>query len=124
MYTAARIAILVSNLDSSIHFYTEILGLPLRRRIGDRWAEIEGPGIVIALRPRSSASASDAESHVFIGLWVDDLEDARRRLEERGLSFEGDPVDLEEVRLLFFSDPDRASLYLCQPLADFDQLNA
>ena len=48
----------VRDMDVSIRFYTETLGLALRMRAGDDWAEIDaGPGLVIGLHTCASRSS-------------------------------------------------------------------
>jgi len=124
MYDVAKITVVVSDLDASIRFYTEILGLKLKHRLSNRWAEIEAPGMIIGLRPRMDPNAAFVvgDSHLLIGLWVKDLDEARNTLEGRGVYFEGEIVEFDPVRLLFFNDPDLTPLYICQATSDIYQL--
>lgn len=124
MYDMAKITVVVSDLDASIRFYTETLGLKLKHRLSNRWAEIEAPGMIIALRPRMDPAATFevGYAHLLIGLWVKDLEEARNTLESRGVCFEGEIVEFDPVRILFFNDPDLTPLYICQASSDFYQL--
>ena len=48
--------VLVSDLNASIRFYTQTLGLKLKRRIDDGCAEIEAPGMIIVLQRRPGAA--------------------------------------------------------------------
>ena len=38
MYSAGNVTVYVANMDASVHFYTEVLGLKLVYRFGDNWA--------------------------------------------------------------------------------------
>ena len=44
MISGGNATIYVANMDAAVRFYTEVLGLKLTNRFGDRWATIEtGP---------------------------------------------------------------------------------
>jgi predicted enzyme related to lactoylglutathione lyase len=47
-----------------------------------------------------------------IALHVDDVAEARRTLEERGVAFHGDILDTGVCHMAFFSDPDGNALML------------
>lgn len=50
MITGGNATAFVSNMDASIRFYTEVLGLRLTNRFGDSWATVEaGKGLTIGL---------------------------------------------------------------------------
>ena len=52
MIHGGNATVYVADINVSIRFYTETLGLKLRMRAGDNWAEIDaGPGLVIGLHP-------------------------------------------------------------------------
>lgn len=40
MINGGNASIYVSSMESSIDFYTEIIGMPLKAQIGDEWAEL------------------------------------------------------------------------------------
>lgn len=107
---AANITIMVSDMDAAVKFYTEILGLKLKNRYGNHWADIEGPGISIGLHPKSKDIKTG--DNLQIGLNVNDLDEAVKALEEKGVQCKvhGD----DQVRLAFFTDPDGNTLYLVQ----------
>ena len=66
---------------------------------------------MLALRPLGVVASA---SNIHIGLFVADVDEARRALEEKGVVFLGEPVEAHIAKLAFFSDPDGNSLYLCQ----------
>ncbi len=51
MYTSANVTLMASDLNGAVGFYTDILGLRLKVRYGDNWAEVETPGLTIGLHP-------------------------------------------------------------------------
>jgi catechol 2,3-dioxygenase-like lactoylglutathione lyase family enzyme len=112
--------IYVSDINVSIRFYTQTLGLKLRMRAGDNWAEIDaGPGLILGLHPSTPphTPAPGICGSLAIGFNVTgELERVVAKLEQRGVSFHGPIIDDEQVRLAFFGDPDGNALYLCQVL--------
>jgi catechol 2,3-dioxygenase-like lactoylglutathione lyase family enzyme len=111
--------IYVRDIDVSIRFYTDSLGLSLRMRAGDDWAEIDaGPGLVLGLHPAAPHTPPPGtRGSLAIGFNVtESIEVVVRKLTARGVTFHGPIVDDEHVKLAFFADPDGNSLYLAQVL--------
>lgn len=103
----------VSDLDRAVAFYGEALGLPLRMRHGNEWAEFEAGGIRLGLHGAGAGRAvRQGGTAVFL---VDDLDVAKVALEERGVTFED---HLGEVpgyaRYASFSDPDGNAMQLIE----------
>ncbi len=112
MYTGGNLTVMVSDFDRAVRFYTETLGLTLKTRAGDGWAEIAAPGVTIGLHAAGPHGPQPGSSGgVSIGLQVDDLESAMGTLRERGVEF-GHVTPGQGVRFAFFADPDRTALYL------------
>lgn len=119
MLQGGNTTLYVSDINESIEFYTERLGLPLRMRAGDHWAEIDaGGGMVIGLHPATPhAPAPGTVGAMSIGFNVTEpIEGVRDALSDQGVLFEGTIQDDGNVKLTHFSDPDGNSLYLCQVL--------
>ena len=115
MFKEANVTVVVSNMDRAVKFYVEALGLSLRSRYGDHFAEVEAPGITIALHPSSKDGPQPGRSEsLSIGLGVDNLESAMASLRERGIAFPGGTLQDGPVKLAFFTDPDKNPLYLSQ----------
>lgn len=115
MYRSMNVTLMVANMDDAVRFYTETLGLDLTFRSGDHWAMLKGPGLTIALHPKGEhgpAPETDRGPGLSIGFEVEDLVEARRRLETKGIGFEN--VSDEFVQLAYFNDPDGTTLYLMQ----------
>ena len=109
----------VRDINVSIRFYTETLGLGLRMRAGDDWAEIDaGPGLILGLHPSGPHTpAPGTRGSIAIGFNVTgEIEAAIQTLQGKGVAFAGPVIEDEHVKLAFFSDPDGNGLYLCQVL--------
>ena len=44
MFQQCNVTVMVADMERSIQFYTQALGLPLGFRAGNEWAQIERPG--------------------------------------------------------------------------------
>ncbi len=117
--------VFVSNLDASVRFYTETLGLPLRYRAGEHFAMVDvGQGLAIGLHPPGKNSpAPGTPGCIQIGLEVDGpIERVVETLRDRGVQFrtvDGRVVlDDGPIKLAFFADPDGTELYLCETASD------
>jgi catechol 2,3-dioxygenase-like lactoylglutathione lyase family enzyme len=113
MYSGGILTVMVADFNRSIQFYTETVGLTLKHRYGDGWAEIEAPGLQIGLHPQHGAPTASGASHLSVGLQVDDLEAAMAELEGRGITFTRTQQG-EGARFAYFADPDGTTLYLME----------
>ena len=114
MIKAANVTVLVRSIEKAVQFYTDILGLKLKARYGDHFAEIDAGGTVIALHPAGENGPQPGKSEsLSIGLAVDNLDEAMAQLTNKGVKFSR-TADDTQVRLAFFSDPDGNPLYLSQ----------
>jgi lactoylglutathione lyase len=120
MIHGGNTTVYVADIKASIQFYTETLGLELRMRAGDDWAEIDGgPGLLIGLHPADPVHSPKpgTRGSVSIGFNVTgNLEDEVADLKQKGVAFSGPIVEDEHVRLAFFNDPDGNPFYLAQVL--------
>jgi catechol 2,3-dioxygenase-like lactoylglutathione lyase family enzyme len=92
------------DLDRAVAFYTEVVGLPLIRRDGDEWAELDGGSIRLALH---GTELADPPAGGTIVLRVPDLDEARWTLTERGAVFDEHVGEVEGyARFAMFRDPD------------------
>lgn len=121
MIKGGLVTVMVSDMDNLIGFYTETLGLNLRYRAGDEWAEIDaGPGLVLGLhRASPHAPRPGTPSPLSIGFLVTGtLEEAVENLRDKGVRFGRINDNPEEgARLAFFNDPDGNSMYLYEAVA-------
>lgn len=107
------VTIFVSNMNESIRFYTETLGMKLGNHYGNEFAIIHGKeGLTIGLHP---ASAKSPAGKMAIGIQVaEPIQGAVSRLKEKGVKFTTPVVDETEVLAADFADPDGAELYLVE----------
>ena len=103
---------MVSDLNLAVHFYTETLGLKLKNRFGDEWAEVEAPGLTIGLHPAGEHGPKPGKSEsLSIGLNVENLETAMAELKDKGVNFSPHIIEDGMLRISFFSDPDKNPFY-------------
>jgi catechol 2,3-dioxygenase-like lactoylglutathione lyase family enzyme len=114
MIKEANVTLIVSNVERAVRFYTETLGLKVKARYGDQFAQVEAPGTIIALHPSIENGPQPGKSEsISIGFAVDKLESAMNDLKNKGVTFSRISDDVQ-VRLAFFTDPDGNPLYLSQ----------
>jgi len=110
--------IYVSDMNRAVEFYTARLGLALKNRAGDEWAEIDaGNGMIIGLHITSNDVFQEmTKSNMTMGLHVDDhpIEEIKVELEKRGIDSFGDIHEDGPVKTCHFKDPDGNVLYLCE----------
>ncbi|MBV9770216.1 MAG: VOC family protein [Bryobacterales bacterium] len=116
MISGGNITVIVSNMNNSVRFYTEVLGMKLTNRFGDHWATVDaGKGLTIGLHPASSKYAAPGTGGgMMIGLEIDEpIQQVVNRLQSKGVHFAG-PIVNDEGSGSFadFKDPDGNSLYL------------
>jgi lactoylglutathione lyase len=113
----------VSNIDRSIEFYTEQLGLKLasRREVKQNNAEIaflkDESGAAIELTHwRDKKSLTEGDNFDHIAFAVDDVGAAIERLRERGVAIAMEPFSVQgsSSKIAFIKDPDGNWLELIQ----------
>ena len=97
----------VSDLDRSITWFKDNLGFELLFRVDDAgWAEISSPtgDVTIGLGVNQEVDGRGGTTPVF---GVTDIVAARAELEDKGVKFDGDTVEITGmVKLATFFDPD------------------
>jgi len=118
MFAGGIVTVFVSEMERSVRFYTEQLGLKLLQRYGNEFAIVDGGhGLTIGLHPAAVASkAGDTKSGIAIGLYLTSkIQDAMADLQRRGVSINGPVIDEGKIgKFVYFSDPDGNSLYLAE----------
>lgn len=116
MYSGGNVTIYVSDMDRSVAFYTEKLGLKLVYRFGNNWASIKaGTGLTIGLHPASAEMPAGRVGSMAIGLDLSgSIDEAVAELQGRGVVFDG-PVNRGKAgSFAGFHDPDGNTLYLAE----------
>src|SRR5689334_18799714 len=100
--TDSNITINVKDMDKSIAFY-QSLGLTLKTRWGNHYAQVAAPGITIGLHPSKNVAAANGDSHLSIGFRTDNFDEAKTHLEN--LSIPVQARQEEGGQFLHFNDP-------------------
>jgi catechol 2,3-dioxygenase-like lactoylglutathione lyase family enzyme len=101
------------DMDRAVAFYGSVLGLPVTSRSGDEWAEFQAGPVRLALHG-TEATVPPSGTVVFR---VDDLDEARWTLQQRGVAFEGHESEVPGVaRFTTFHDPDGNPVQLIEYL--------
>ena len=106
----ANVTIMVKDIQRSIDFYVDGLGLTLKQRWDDHYALVSAPGVVIGLHP-SKGQVTSAQG-ISIGFGIATLADAEKRLKELQVSY--DTTEDKAGNFASFTDPDGTPLYFMQ----------
>ena len=128
MISGGNITVMVSNMDASVRFYTEVMGMKLTNRFGDHWATVDaGSGLVIGLHPASPKyPAPGTRGGTLIGLEIDEpIQHVVDRLQAKGVRFLGPIVnDAGAGSFADLEDPDGNFIYLWETNHDMMEENA
>jgi len=109
--------VFVSDMDRSVAFYRDLLGLPLRFQ-SPEWTEFATEGTTLALHGGGGEPVERSKSAgtVEFGWHVEDLDATCAALKARGVRFVIEPTDRGEegIRLAAFLDPDGCAISLAQ----------
>jgi predicted enzyme related to lactoylglutathione lyase len=114
MVTGGNATVFISDMDASVRFYTEILGLRLTNRFGNSWATVEaGKGLTIGLHPASPKyPAPGTKGATIIGLEIDEaIGSVVERLSRQGVKIKGSIVQSEPGNFVHLEDPDGNEIY-------------
>jgi catechol 2,3-dioxygenase-like lactoylglutathione lyase family enzyme len=100
------VILLVSNMEKSIKFYSEILELPVKTRAKD-WTEFLNNDTVLALHPAPKKKRIlRAGSGTLVGFEVTDLDSMVKRLKEKRVKFFKKPKQEPFGKHTIIQDPD------------------
>ncbi|AWM17986.1 VOC family protein [Bacillus cabrialesii] len=114
----------VSDSKRAIHFYQDILGLPIRAEHGT-YVEFETGSTILALNTRESAREitpldipDTSASHTFeIGFVTENVEAVIKRVREQGVTIIGEPkVKPWGQTVAYIADPDGHYIEICSPM--------
>ncbi|RZJ30935.1 MAG: VOC family protein, partial [Flavobacterium sp.] len=106
-----NLTINVKDMDKSVAFYQSI-GLEVKNRWGNHYAQLTAPGIVIGLHPTDNENLFGS-GNVSIGFTADDFEEVKTQLAKSGI--ETTQRTEQGGEFIHFKDPDGTELYFIKP---------
>jgi catechol 2,3-dioxygenase-like lactoylglutathione lyase family enzyme len=108
------VSIPTQDLDAAAAFYRETLGLRNSVHRPERnFSEFENGTVTLTvLDPVKMGIGEFQRNANHIALHVEDVAEARKELESRGVRFAGDTFDTGVCHMAFFADPDGNALML------------
>ena len=101
------------DVPAAAAFYGETLGLPRSVYLPERhFTEFETGNLTLSIYDPEKMGMQHERNPNPVALHVDDVAAARKLLEERGVTFDGDVLDTGVCHMAFFSDPDGNALML------------
>lgn len=101
------------DLATAVEFYGATLGLPCSVHMPEKhFAEFETGNVTLNVHESEAMGLEFTPSRNPIALHVEDMAAARATLEERGVTFMGEPFDTGVCHMSFFADPDGNALTL------------
>lgn len=101
------------DLDESVRFYTESLGMTLKFRDGDHFAALDGGSVTLAL---ATAIDHPIPGQVVVGIKTDDVDAAARAVEAAGGGIARAPYDDAHERRAVVYDGQGNGLVFYSPL--------
>ena len=108
----SNVTIMVKSIDNAILFY-QSLGLTLKNRWGNYYAQLTAPGLTIGLHPTDDQNLSGTSGNASIGFTVDNFEEVAALLNK--LSIPVTERSEEGGQFLHFNDPDGTAIYFIKP---------
>jgi predicted enzyme related to lactoylglutathione lyase len=107
------VALSTQDLPAAADFYGETLGLRRSVYMPERsYSEFETGNLTLSIIEGEKMGLGHNVSRNAIALNVEDVEQARAALEERGVQFNADTLDTGVCHMAFFADPDGNALML------------
>ena len=108
------VILLVSNMEKSIRFYSEILELPVKSRAKD-WTEFFKNDTVLALHPAPKKKKTlKTGSGILVGFEVTDLDSTVKHLKEKRVKFFKKPKEEPFGKHAIVQDPDGHLISIAQ----------
>lgn len=72
MIKEVNVTVIVNDIGRAVKFYAEVLGLRVKARYGDQFAQVEAPGTIIALHPASRNGPRQASQRAsrLVSQWI------------------------------------------------------
>ena len=115
-----NVILAVKDIDSSLRFYHEIIGLPIKNQ-RRAWVDLGTSGALLSLHPASLTAqhiGSSIENGITIGFTVGDVKSAVEELREHGIKVYRDIVEKDAGKNVIVLDPDGYMISLFEPTFD------
>jgi lactoylglutathione lyase len=115
-----NVILAVKDLDKSLAFYHEIIGLPIKRQRRS-WVDLGTSGALLSLHPASLTAqhiGSSIENGITIGFLVGDVTSAVEELKSKGVKVYRDVIARDAGKNAVVLDPDDYLISLFEPIFD------
>ena len=112
-YDARMIILSTEDLDDSIRFYSDVLGMPLKFRDGAHYAALDGGSVTVAL---ATAVDHPMPGKVVVGIKTADVDAAAKAIEAAGGAIARGPYDDAHERRAVVYDSQGNGLVFYSPL--------
>ena len=112
-----NVILAVKDLESSVKFYHETLGLPIKRQ-RDNWIDLGQSGALLSLHPASSSEPHTGTSYdngVMIGFVVGDVTSVITELKTKNVIIHRDVEEHPVGKNAIILDPDEYMISLFEP---------
>jgi lactoylglutathione lyase len=99
------VILLVSDMNTSVQFYKEILNIPIKKR-SDEWTEFFNKETVLALHPAKNKEKLKSGQHILIGFSASDFDQTVKNLQEKKVAFVKNPREEGFGKHAIIEDPD------------------
>jgi len=112
-----NVILAVKDIDESIKFYHEIIGMPIRQQ-RRTWVDLGTSGALVSLHPASLTAphqGTSVENGIMLGFLVGDLKSAIEELKSKGVKIYREPMEREAGFNAIVLDPDEYMISLFEP---------
>ena len=113
----SNVILAVKDLQKSIDFYHEILGMPIRNQ-RENWVDLGQTGALLSLHPAKESephSGTSINNGVLVGLVIGDVESAITELKEKNVKVYRDVEEKDAGKNAIIVDPDDYMISLFEP---------
>ena len=107
------VILLVSNMEKSVKFYHDTLGLPIKTKSKD-WTELFNNDTVLALHPARKKSKLKTGSGILVGFEVSDLDSTMKSLRTKKVKLFKKPREEPFGKHAILQDPDGHLISIAQ----------
>ena len=112
-----NVILAVKDIDKSIKFYNEIIGLPIKNQ-RRTWVDLGASGALVSLHPASLTAphqGTSVDNGIMLGFLVGDLNSAIEELKSKGVKIYREPIERDAGKNAIILDPDEYMVSLFEP---------